>query len=291
MRTVERILGTRLWYRYALLKSGAGCQRGFIDRFERFASSRSGYGLDPRRVCDWAVGRQPVSKGMVQRVESEVPGTKDVFAIASLLMPKALSAPAVERVVRHLYVIEPDGGRYWMLPSIGASGASDDRTTPCVWEDAASLVLRGDFSGLLAILALLRMSVARSELEQIGHYAQHLYAVLPSVSRFSWVRPDVDLLLQCVEDMMVGIRWLFARVMVDWEAFRAQIREPKPWEGRPPWIFDESSLSAKALPRYLPRPLPLLEGVVPLRPWVHPSRSESVPRSAIRPASIERCGP
>lgn len=270
MQAAERILGSRLWYRHALLVSGAAGRDDFIDKLKCVASANTGYVLDPRGPDAWHAGRYSVSKGTVHLVESQVARTQYVFAIAALLTPKAMSAPAAGRAVRELYEVQSDGRRLWMLPPTKASSGSNGAMVPYSWEDSTSLALRGDFPGLLAILALLRESVARSEFQRIGQHARDLYVALPSVSNIGWVRPDVDLLLQCVDEMMVGVRWIFARLIIDWDAFRAQMSKPSTWQGQPPWIVGASSIPADRRSLQFPsRPVPLLENVEPLWRWVH----------------------
>jgi hypothetical protein len=281
MRTAARILGTRLWYRHALYVSGAVRRAEFTRKFERFASPETGYGLNPRLQCDWEAGKRSVSNVIVRRVEGLVGGTEDVLAIARLLKPKPMSAPAAGRTVENLYVAQPDGRRLWILPHIGAFETASGGATSYSWDDSASLASRGDFPGMLAILALLRESVARADFHRIARHAQDLYAILPSVARLGWVRPDVDLLLQCIEDMMVGIRWIPARITIDWDAFRAQMSNPRLWRDVPPWIVHSTDNFAQRSSHQLTlRPVPLLADVEPLRRYVRAPlrRDEQRPR-------------
>lgn len=271
MRTAERILGTRLWYRHAFYVSGAVNRSAFIRKFECFASPKTGYGLDLRLLCDWEAGKRSVSEGIVHRVDSQVPGTKDVFAIATLLKPKRLSAPAAGRAVQNLYVTQPDGRRFWILPYAGAPKTAGDEATSYTWDDSASLASRGDFPGFLAILTLLRESVACSDFHRVARYARDLYVTLPSVSRLKWVRPDIDLMLQCIEGMMIGIRWFPAHVAIDWDAFRSEMSNPKSWPDAPPWIIHiTGDYTQRSSHQLLPRPVPLLDDVEPLQPYVRP---------------------
>jgi hypothetical protein len=279
MRTAERILATRLWCRYALRVSGAASRDEFINKFESFASPKTGYGLDPRLLSAWEDGRRCVSEGMVHRVNSQVAGTRSVFAIAALLDRKRVSAPAARRAVQDLYTTLPDGSRLWALPRAGLSEVTDDGVQESDWADAAALASRGDFPGFLAIMTLLRESAATTDCGRIEQRARALYTALPAVAKLGWVRPDVDLLLQCIEDMMVGIRWISAATLIDWDAFRAQISIPRPWQGDPPWIVRTSGgLTGGSSPRLLRRPVPLLDDVVPLWRYVRPPKANDIPR-------------
>jgi hypothetical protein len=141
--------------------------------------------------------------------------------------------------------------------------------------------MRGDFPGFLAILALLRVSVIDFDYDHIRRYAQDLYAILPSVCRISWVRRDVDLLLQCIEDKMKGIRWVPAQITIDWDAFREEVVHPRPWTGTPPWILGYAGDVAAPSPTQ--RPVPLLEGVVPLRYVRGPAPIQQLGDRKIRP--------
>ncbi len=269
MRTAERILGTRLWYRHALYVSGTATRDEFTRKFEFFASPETGYGLDPRLLRAWEVGRRYVSEGVVHRVDSQVPGTKSVFSVATLLKPRRLSAPAAVRAARDLYGAPSDGSRLWRLPHAVAFECADGEATAYAWTDSSSLASRGDFLGFLAILTLLRESIACADIHRVKQHAQDLYATLPAVSRLGWVRPDVDLLLQCIEDMMVGIRWVAACFPIDWDAFREQVSNPKPWQGVPPWVVGGTGDFAEgSAHRILQRPVPLLKDVEPLWRYV-----------------------
>lgn len=268
MRTAWRILGTRLCIRYALWASQPADREAFLRLFDDFASPRTGYGLDPRLVHEWETGGIYISEGLVHRIDTQVAGTTLVYALATLLQQQCLSAPSVRKVVGP--ICEQTGSdRSWKLPSV--PGAARGATTPYAWDDSASLVSRGDFHGFLAILALLRESVATRD-SRTSQYARDLYAILPSVCRISWVRQDTDLLLQCIEGMMVGLRWVPALLItIDWYAFRDQMIDPSPWEDVPPWIVGCTG--------YANRPVPLLEDIVPLQPYAshrNPERSAAL---------------
>jgi hypothetical protein len=265
MRTAWRILGTRLCIRYALWASQTAGFEEFICRFDCFASPKTGCGLDPRLLHAWDAGKRYISGGLVHRIDSQVAGTKIVYTIATLLQQQGLSAPAVRRVVKPIYA-QIEGTRLWKLPCLDVPGAADVVTASYGWADLPSLVSRGDFLGFLAILALLRESVAIRDLDCVRRYARGIYAILPSVCRICWVRRDVDLLLQCIEDMMIGIRWFLASTTIDWGVFREQISNPRPWAGVAPWIVGHAS--DLDIGSSLPRPVPLLQDAVPLQPYV-----------------------
>jgi hypothetical protein len=266
MRTDWRILGTRCCVGYALHASQAANRKEFLRKFEDFASPETGgWGLDPRLLRAWEAGRRYISKGLVYRIETQVAGTKIVYVIAALLQRTYMSAAGVKLIVEPLCT-RTEGVRWWKLPCLDATFATGDATRLYEWRDSASLVMRGDFPGFLAILALLRISVINFDYYHVRRYAQDLYAILPSVCRIGWVRRDVDLLLQCIEDKMKGIRWFPAQITIDWDAFREEVIHPRPWTGTPPWILGFSS--DVATPSQTQRPVPLLEDVVPLQRYV-----------------------
>ena len=271
MRTPERILGTRCCIRYALSASNATSLDRFILKFERFTSLEGECWLDRRLALAWRSGKRSISEALVERVDRQVPGTKIVYAIATLLRQKSLSAPGARRVVTPIWA-QTDGKRLWKLPCLDTFGAAGG-VTSYEWADSASLVTRGDFHGFLAILALLRESVAIRDFGSSRSYALDLYAILPSICRIAWVHRDIDLLLQCVEEMMVGIPWIFARVTIDWDAFLEQVLNPKPWRDVPPWIVHGADDSAEASSNRRPlRPVPLLKDMEPLWRYVRPPR-------------------
>lgn len=267
MRTAWRILVTRLCIRYALWASQAVDHEAFLRKFDKFASRETGYGLDPRLVRAWETGRLSISEGLVHRIDTQVAGTTIVYALATLLRRQYLSAPNVRRVVEPICG-QSGSDRWWKLPSV--PGEAHGTTTSYAWDDSASLVSRGDFHGFLAILALLRESVATRD-SRAGQYVRDLYTILPSVCRIPWVSQDMDLLLQCIEDMRVGVRWLPAfLITIDWGAFRDETTHPSSWEDVAPWIIGRTG--------YLDRPVPLLEDIVPLQPYV---RHRNPERSAV----------
>lgn len=280
MRTAWRILGTRLCIWYALWASQAATFTEFIGKFEGTESPRGGWGLDRRLLDEWKAGGRYISDDWVRLVDGEVAGAGVVHTIASLLQRNHLSAPDVQRTVKPICE-RTVGSRLWKLPCLNAPGAMGDEMTSYAWTDSASLVLRGDFLGFLAILALLRESIAIRNFGCSSGYARDLYAILPSVCRIGWVRQDVDLLLQCIEDMMVGIRWYGALTVIDWDAFRGEISNPRPWVGDPPWIVGHVADCARERP-LTKRPVPLLEDVVPLEPYVRRSGPERQRDSADR---------
>lgn len=281
MRTALRILATRLWWRHAFQMSGAATHAEFVRKFDCYASPKTGYGMDPRLLRAWETGKRYVSRGIVHRVESRVPRTCYVFALAALLDSRRLSAPAAGRLMENYFLTRPDGSRIWRLPC-DKPGEVDEGPVSVAWNDSVTLATRGDFLGLLAILVLLRQSMAHTQLKRVRKHAKCLYTALPTVSKIEWVLPDIDLLLQCIEQMH-GIYWLPAHFVIDWNVFRAQILNPKPWAGKPPWILDAGAdLFGGDWHRSPARPVPLLETVEPLWPYIHDARSpaiEEMPRT------------
>lgn len=282
MRTALRILATRLWWRHAFQMSGATTHAEFVRKFDCYASPKTGYGMDPRLLRAWEAGKRYVSRGIVHRVESRVPRTRYVFALVALLDSRRISAPAAGRLMENYFFTGPDGSRIWRLPSGKQDAVANKGPDSIAWDDSATLATRGDFLGLLAILVLLRQSMAHAELKCVRKHAKCLYAALPTVSRIEWVLPDIDLLLQCIEQMH-GIYWLPAHFEIDWKIFRAQILNPKPWVGRPPWILDaDAGLFGGDWHRCPARPVPLLETVEPLWPYILDAKTlaiEQTPRT------------
>jgi len=269
MRTALRILATRLWWRHAFQLSGAATHAEFVRRFDCYASPKTGCGMDPRLLRAWETGKRYVSRGIVHRVESRVPRTSYVFALAALLESRRLSAPAACRAMEAYFCTRPDGSRVWQLPYDKLGNVANEGPVSIAWDDSGTLATRSDFLGLLAILVLLRQSMAHTQLSQVRNHAKYLYAALPSVARIEWVLPDIDLLLQCIEQMMHGIYWLPAHFEIDWKIFRAQVLDPKPWKESPPWILDaDDDLLGGDWHRCPTRPVPLLETVEPLWPYI-----------------------
>lgn len=254
MRNLPYILGTRLWWRHALAVSGDACLTDFIERFSAYASPVTGIGLDPRLVRAWASGRRSVSRGMIQRVESEVPGTSHVFTIVPLLHPRRMSALAVRRLMAEHAVTAHDGRLFWRFPR----ERSSDVPLP-LWDDSEALVDRGDFFGLLGLLALIREALARFDPHTLNICTHRLYRILPVVLRCPWVRPDVDLLLTCIETMLAEVRSFPVRVAVNWDTFRTAINSPN--RNTP-----DSLVHIGPYVHWKPRPFPLLgEEVTPWR--------------------------
>ncbi|WP_146217376.1 hypothetical protein [Dyella sp. AtDHG13] len=268
MSSAARILGTRLWLRLVLAMLGITKASKLVDELDKpYSQLNFAYGIDRRGPESWEKGKAAVWTRTAHRVESRVPNTEYVLGIYRLLSPGALSAPAALRAVQGLYRQQIDGEKSWALPPPGFFRPPSVEVVFYAWEDSASLARRGDLLGFLAILALLRTAVARSEFQRSAELAIHMYTALPSVCRLAWVRPDIDLLLQCIEDMMGvgGIRWFFTRILIDWEAFRAEVLMPTAWQGTPPWILSRDVAEGRPAS---PRPVPLLEDVVPLHHWV-----------------------
>lgn len=269
MRTALRVLTTRLWWRHAFQLSGAATHVEFIRMFDCYASPTTGCGLDPRLLRAWETGKRYVSRGIVHRVESRVPGTRYVFALAALLDSRRISAPAAGRLMENYFLARPDGSRIWRLPYDKLGEVADEGPVSIAWNDSVRLATRGDFLGLLAILVLLCQSMAHSQVERVRKHAKCLYSALPSVSKIDWVLPDIDLLLQCIEQMMHGIYWLPAHFGINWKVFRAQVLNPKPWKGKPPWILGaDVDLFGRDWHRCLARPVPLLKTVEPLWSYI-----------------------
>lgn len=270
MRTEFRILATRLWVRHARKASGDIREKNFIERFDAwYASSESGYGLKPTLLSEWKRGKRSVSETWVNRVELAIPGTKWVHSIGTLITPNRLSANAARGAVSQFFVTLPNHERRWVMPFDGVS-------TPTEWEDSAALAQRGDFAGFIAILALAREAFAERKFDRLCLHMTDLYTLLPSIARLEWVRPDVDLLLQCIEDMMAkDLRRLIARVEIDWQAFRSQVVAPQRWDGQPPWIVTMSDKGGENTSgRLLRRPVPLIVGTKPLVEYVRTPANE-----------------
>lgn len=268
MLTAARILGTRLWYRHLLSRLAITKSSKLLDALDASSSKwNSAYGIDERGPPSWECGEKSVSMGIARRVESQIVNTEYVLIVSVLLSPCALTAPAARRAVQRFYFQQLDDTRLWELPPPGLPPASCGEVVRYAWEDSASLALRGDFPGLLAILALLREAVAGRDFARSRQFAQDLYTALPSVCGQAWVKPDVDLILQCIEEMMSGrgIRWLPCHIRIDWDVFRAQMQKPATWCGTPPWILTGHAVEGG---RATIRPVPLFEDIEPLHPWV-----------------------
>jgi hypothetical protein len=222
-----------------------------------------------------------MSEGLAHRIDSEIRGVRIVFSMTRLLQRQPLSAPAARRAAKDF----DDAEQVAQLHRFSGSLRDAGNESTFNWQaDSALLVLRGDLLGFLAILTRLRESAAISDFDHVGQYAQDLYTILPSVCRICWLRPDMDLLLQCIEDMMVGLRWVPARaIKIDWHTFREQIREPRPYRGRPPWI-EQGAYEFGRVQREQSRPVPLLEDVEPLWSYIRrPSLPEPPRNSSRRP--------
>lgn len=289
MRTAARVLATRLWIRHALLCSCAGTHEQFISLFDRYASPRTGYGLDPRLLRDWKAGRRYVSAGMVHRVESCVPGTKYVYATSKLLGLKKLSAPGARRAIPEFVTTSATGQRVWCFGVLGNRSARGDEPESYAWKDSSALAERTDFAGFVAILTLLRetMAVVLGDDKPEDH-ATALYTILPAVLRLPWVQPDADLLLQCIEDVCHRFPFVSVSLDIDWEGFRRNVDHPEPWHGRSPWILvaQDRILGSNGERARQARPVPLIEGTRPLVPYTHTtvaSRVPPVPHRRARP--------
>jgi hypothetical protein len=174
------------------------------------------------------------------------------------------------------YIVNVDGTLSWRFPNDGRLDGIDRLPALRGWDDSERLVERGDFFGMLAILALLREAAAQSRYDDIRRHTKNLYRSLPAVMRLSWVRPDVDLLLQCIEQVKT-IRFYPFRIALNWEAFRAQILapmyEPNPrfWERDPvtqEFVNKPADLMESDPENWHERPVPLLPGVEPLEPYI-----------------------
>lgn len=194
MRQPADMLATKLWRRNAIAVSGATSDRKFAAKMDAYASTDGGYGLDLRLIAAWKAGRYAVSEGTVRRVENCVPGTMYVYLVGQLIKPQHLSAPAVLRHVSDLIEKSEDKTSWcWRLP-----GAVAGQVVTYRHNDAQSLMERGDFYSVVTLLALLRMSIARSGLGSRLELLAHLYCSLVAAARLPWVLPDLELLLDCI---------------------------------------------------------------------------------------------
>ena len=155
------------------------------------------------------------------------------------------------------------------------------------WLDSESLVARGDFLGFLSVLALLRESVAVSDFSGTARHVKEVYTMLPSVAALDWVLPDIDLLLQCMEDMRRGFRWFPSAVVVDWNLFRERLLNVSCGDDGATWVASAFAESSGVGPNgATQRPVPLLDQVVPL--WAYVRRPEPRAGAAKSPPSKMR---
>lgn len=198
------------------------------------------------------------------RIAKRAQGADLIFcATTTLLKEQRLSAPKARESVRALWE-QTQHGRQWRLASTNANDNSSGAWLKYAWDDSAALASRGDIHGFLAILTLVRESVA-TDGRKCAAYIQDLYVILPAVCRVCWVRQDADLLLQCIEDMRGAFRWYhqLSLFSIDWDAFLEEILAPRPWSDVPPWIVGFAT-ERVAVNLQLRRPVPLVEGVAPL---------------------------
>lgn len=276
VRTAVRILATRCCLRYAksALEEPLTCT--FASGFGEFKARDNTVGLNRDAVRAWESGKAAMSPGLAKRIDRRAPGAELIFsALTTLLKEQRLSAPKARESVRGLW--EQAGvGRHWRLPALDAQGISSAVSLKYRWDDSASLAFRRDIYGLLAILALVREAAVINS-GRCQDCMRDLYVILPAACRISWIRQDIDLLLQCVEDMEAAFPW-YRRVRnfgVDWNPFREEVLAPSPRSGIPPWIIDRAggTISANPPPR---RQVPLLEGIPPLLRYVRlPELKES----------------
>lgn len=157
--------------------------------------------------------------------------------------------------------VTSDGRLCWMPPDMSPSSTS---LSP--WDDSKTLADRGDFFGLLGLLALMREASAQFDLHALNICAHRLYRTLPVVLRCPWIKPDVDLLLECIDTMLAKVRSFPFRVAVDWETFRWAIDNPHA-------TIPDALIRIGPHVRRQPRPFPLLDEVTPWRygrmgqPW------------------------
>lgn len=289
MRTAARVLATRLWIRHALLCSCTDTHRQFVDLFDRYASPSTGIGLDPRLLHDWEAGQRYVSAGMVHRVESCVPGTKYVYATSKLLGLKKLSAPGARRAIPEFVTTSATGQRVWCFGVLGNRSARGDEPESYAWKDSLALAERADFAGLIAILVLLREAMATPFYDRtLDRHATALCTMLPALLRLPWVRPDADLLMQCIEDLCRRFPFASVKLDIDWEGFRGDVGAPEPRHGSPPWILgvQDPIFGRNSQDTHQERPVPLIEGTRPLAPYVRStvtSRAPPFPHRRARP--------
>ena len=283
MRTAVRILATRLWYRHVLLHvTPEPSVKALISLFADFSTVHSGAGLDRRLVLRWATGETYVGGGHIRRVESRLPGTEIVYSIATLLRPGALSRGRAIAAVAALTEPVASGCRGWALPALGAIASEAGDLSRFAWGDSAGLASRRDFLAFLAVLALLRQAASARSFDDVRRHATNLIEMLPEVASLGWVRPDVDLLLQCLGDLMSGPRWVSVPRSIDWGAFRRRI-DPYRFGNpqslpliNPKFLLEESGAFGSG------RPLPLLPDVTPLWTYVRSGKARPVPRE-LRP--------
>lgn len=202
MRSARHTLATKLWLRHALFLTGDVTSASFISRFHDFQLEESGCGIDPRSMRAWQRGRYGVSPGLLQRVESKVPGTKYVYSLASLLDPRVLSASAARNLVLDLFT---QGGPEWEPK--WRFGPANQGQAEYAWDASELLSRRADFQGFIAVLVLVRESMAACSPESYNRHLLSLTAALQHVTKLSWVKADSSSLRQSVTHLLTRNVW------------------------------------------------------------------------------------
>lgn len=290
MRTQVEILTARLCWRFARSRHSGDTLEEFLNRFARYQSSTSGYTIAPGLINGWESGTRGISKGWARRLNSVCFGTEHVYLLREFLrLHRQRSKNALALMKEHELLAESDHGVLrWQFPKDGQK--AENASPAASYRDGTDEPRKhGGFYSMLAILALIRdLRRQKRAFFVAQRYIEDLYRLLPEVVRLAWVKPDADLLLQCIEDMLRSRKLVVGYLPVNWSVF--QTLASMPIGGCTSCFCLEGLTTAGQLPdvighhgaRAEARPVPIFTDGPALHKWVRPYRVLETPPKRLR---------
>jgi hypothetical protein len=247
-------LRSRAWLSWLLWRTGLEAD-AFAARYVYNGRTKSNL------VARWINGSVAPTEHSVHRINKALPGCLQLYdlPIFKLLEDRPMSASEV------LNLIEPYNNPDHLKEAFGNGICSKDaqfskmersRSISFWMWDSQSLVERGDLWGFQMIVGMVRLAEARGE--QTGHLqcAKDMFRALPSALKEPWLRPHLDLLFRCLEDIRRRVVYTGLIFDVDLDVIRRAAMD----RGLQPRPMSYERNCQKRRARYLEDPI--LEGHV-----------------------------
>ncbi len=218
-------LATRIWARYVVIASDARDAEDFLKEFSEHVVSESGNGLTEHLFRAYHSGSRSVTWPMLKLFDGQFRGSSVIALLRPLLKRRRLSTTEIMAIVNRAtdkLLVNNGGERQWKLPV----SEGRDESLPFDFSDSDALAARRDFHGFIAALALVRWGLARSSEASFISHAKNVIRLLVHIVRLPWIRADAEALVHHVYAVIDMSR--FAKLAIDWNAFRAHCLEHTP---------------------------------------------------------------
>lgn len=219
-RTRVKVLQGKVWLSYVLWKTNF-----FPAEFARCYLS-SPDGTTSGLIYKWINGEATPSGRSVDGVARHLLGSDWIYRLPlwQLLEDRPITNGYVRRLLEPYRRNPEESFEAWSFPENDSCEDPSRRFPPVLYHfDSDMLFARGDLYGFMGILGLVREAEALRDEHGYRYYLAQLFRAFPAVARLTWIRPHLEIFIECLERLQSRTPSTFVRVSVRWDVIRRQI--------------------------------------------------------------------